>query len=68
MFHHLVSIVLVVSLIAVTDGMLSVDIIRKYNPNVKGYSVCQSTEDNVEKSWFNVAQPGGTCELVSTDY
>jgi len=41
---------------------LLADIFRKFNPQVKGYSVCQSSEDNVDKSWFNVAQPGGTSE------
>lgn len=32
---------------------------RGFNPDVKGYSVCQSTRDNVARSWLNVAEPGG---------
>jgi len=43
------------------------NIIRKFNPQVKGYSVCQSSEDNVDKSWFNVAQPGGTCDDMPSE-
>jgi len=43
------------------------NIIRKFNPQVKGYSVCQSQEDNVDKAWFNVAQPGGTCDDMPSE-
>jgi phospholipase B1 len=34
---------------------------RKFNRDVKGYSVCASTRDNLAKSWLNVAEPGGVC-------
>lgn len=44
--------------------IIIVDIVRKFNPNVKGYALCRATEDNADKAWFNVAKPGGTCELV----
>lgn len=36
------------------------NILRKFNPDLKGYSRCSSTEDNVYRSWFNVARPGAT--------
>lgn len=36
------------------------NIMRKFNPDLKGYSRCASTEDNVYRSWFNVARPGAT--------
>jgi len=42
------------------DGVVTVpNIIRKYNPNLRGASICASTRDNVEKSSLNVAEPGG---------
>jgi len=34
---------------------------RKFNPDIKGYSHCPSTVDNLDRSWLNVAEPGGTC-------
>ena len=45
------------------DGVLNniPDFFRKFNRDVKGYSVCASTRDNLAKSWLNVAEPGGVC-------
>jgi phospholipase B1 len=51
-------------------GQLSLDqgvvtlpnIIRKFNPELKGFSLCFSQETSATKSWFNVAKPGGTCD------
>jgi phospholipase B1 len=36
-----------------------VNFLRKFNPDIKGYSHCPSTRDNLERSWLNVAEPGG---------
>jgi phospholipase B1 len=42
------------------EGIITLpNIIRKFNPNLKGYSICRSTRDNRHKSWFNAAEPGG---------
>jgi len=34
---------------------------RRFNPDIKGYSHCPSTRDMLDRSWLNVAEPGGTC-------
>lgn len=43
------------------------NIVRKFNPDVKGWSICQSQESNADKSWFNVAKPGGTCDDMPSE-
>jgi phospholipase B1 len=35
--------------------------IRKFNPELKGYSHCAGSRNNIKKSWLNVAIPGGVC-------
>lgn len=42
------------------EGVVTLpNILRKYNPNLKGYATCKSQKENFDLSWFNVAQPGG---------
>jgi phospholipase B1 len=41
-------------------GVLTItNILKKFNPEIKGYSSCPSTRDNVRRSGLNVAEPGG---------
>ena len=35
------------------------DVFRKYNPDLKGPSICVSQYTNAKKSWLNAAEPGG---------
>lgn len=43
------------------DGVVTLpNILRKFNPDLKGYSTCASTENHVYRAWFNVARPGAT--------
>jgi phospholipase B1 len=36
------------------------NILKKFNPDLKGFSSCQATTSNVKRSWLNVAEPGAT--------
>jgi len=43
-----------------TNHFIISDILRQFNPAVKGHSVGNKVDfDILEKDWFNVAVPGG---------
>ena len=43
------------------EGVVTLpNIMKKFNPDLLGYSTCASTENHVYRSWFNVARPGAT--------
>lgn len=44
------------------EGVITLpNIMRKFNPDVKGYSICASQLTYTSDAWFNVAEPGGKC-------
>lgn len=45
---------------SLNEGVITLaNIIRQFNPNLKGFSIGSGSRDNVRKSALNVAQPGG---------
>lgn len=41
------------------EGVVTLpNIMKKFNPDLKGYSMCNAREEDEYRSWFNVAVPG----------